>query len=205
MCWTCLLRKAHHRIDMATKNPFVSDKELFDYSDKHLLHEIEMFRWLASELPGKEASNECSAFVESFALHLRNLIDFFYAEPFDDDVVAEYFYDDPSKWRRGTTPPVLRAAKKRADKEANHLTKARMNVTATDKIWRTAELYVEIQKVAQKFEAEASRKKLGPKVIAFITAHFSGPTATILSASDYSPRTNVSAYSTTVSLGPKDK
>jgi hypothetical protein len=117
---------------MATKNPFNSDKELLDYSGEHLLYEIEMFRWLASELPGKKESNECSAFVESFALHLRNLIDFFYTEPFDDDVVAEYFYDDPSKWGRATTatPPVLLAAKKRADKEVSHLTKTRLHPRA---------------------------------------------------------------------------
>jgi hypothetical protein len=190
---------------MATKNPFVNDKELLDYSDEHLLYEIEMFRWLASELSGKEASNECSALVESFALHLRNLIDFFYTEPFDDDVVAEYFYDNPSKWSRGTTPAVLRAAKQRADKEANHLTKARMNVTPTDKIWKTGEVYSEIQKVARKFVAGASRKKLGPKVVAFITAHYSAPTATILPASEYGARTNVSAHIITVSLGPRGK
>jgi hypothetical protein len=188
---------------MATKNPFVDDKELLAYSDEHLLYEIEMFRWLASELPGKKESNECSAFLESFALHMRNLIDFFYTEPFDDDVVAEYFYDDPSKWGRATrpTPPVLLAAKKRADKEVRHLTKTRLHVAPTDKGWRTGNLYSEIQKVAQLFAAGASQKKLSPKVIAFINSHYNAPTATILLGSDYGARTNVAVYDFSIVSG----
>jgi hypothetical protein len=195
-CGKCVIE------NMATRNPFVSDKELLDYSDGHLLYEIEMFHWLASILPGKKESNECSAFVESYALHLRNLIDFFYTEPTDDDVVAKYFYDDPSKWNPGPKSPALDIAKKRANKEVSHLTKARMNVTPTDKLWWTDNLFSDIQKVAQSFLAGASPKKLGPKVTAFITAHYNAPTATTLLPSEYSPRTNVTAHITTVSLGP---
>ncbi|MFZ0291286.1 MAG: hypothetical protein WB616_20095 [Candidatus Sulfotelmatobacter sp.] len=63
--------------------------------------------------------------LSSFAIHLRNLIDFFYTQPGDarnDDVVAADFFDPASAWNLGAIPKSLNDARERANKEISHIT-----------------------------------------------------------------------------------
>jgi hypothetical protein len=57
-----------------------TDQQLLDYSEGHMLYELYIFRWVAENLP-PEKGFLLSALLESFAIHLRNLIDFFYTQP----------------------------------------------------------------------------------------------------------------------------
>lgn len=147
--------------------PAMTDKQLIDYSGQHLMHELSMLWELAEILPGKEGSTETSAFVESFGIHLRNLIDFFYHRGNRDDVTAWDFIDPTNTWKT-KTPDTLNKAHRRVNKELSHLTQARISGSPLEKAWDTADLLKEIDAVAKKFAAKASQKKLHPKVLEFL-------------------------------------
>lgn len=114
----------------------------------HLWYEFEMFLALTQEL-----SKECSpgtiknALLESFGIHVRNLIDFLYIEnPGSDDVCASDFFSCKEDWfkiRPGLTS-LLEKAKKRANKELSHLTYKRINVTAEEKKWYFVKIFQDL-------------------------------------------------------------
>jgi hypothetical protein len=147
--------------------PPMTDQQLMDFSGEHLMHELSMLRELAAILPRRKAGTETSAFIESFGVHLRNLIDFFYRRGKDDDVTAQDFLDAGIQWNP-SEPVVLKDARARANKELNHLTQLRKSGTPKDKEWDTATLLREIDAVARDFAANASPKKLHGKVFEFL-------------------------------------
>ena len=53
--------------------------KLAEYSEVHLLHELEQFEWAAQSIP-EEDSPLHNAVLESFVIHLRNLVTFFIAD-----------------------------------------------------------------------------------------------------------------------------
>jgi hypothetical protein len=71
------------------------------YSKDHLLYEVEMFFRVGHLLmTGQFQTSQPeiaivlhNAIIESFVLHLRNLLDFFYTPPRKTDVGATMFYD----------------------------------------------------------------------------------------------------------------
>jgi hypothetical protein len=169
----------------------LSDQQFLDYSGEHLLYEIQMLRFVVSKIPTLTAGVDLSAFLESFAIHLRNLTDFFYdQEPQPDDVVAADFYDDPGKWNTSISL-TLATAQTRANKEVSHLTLRRKDGGDPDKPWPVLDLYQEIRTVAQTFVAGASPKKLHPRVTEFINFFYT-PMAAVLADSTYGPMTNTS-------------
>jgi hypothetical protein len=147
--------------------PAMTDQQLINYSGEHLMHELSMFWELADTLPQKKASTETSALVESFGVHLRNLIDFFYREGRGDDVTAQDFLDTITTWKPGEPAPLTKAHQ-RANKELNHLTQARISGSPPEKAWDTAALLKEIDTVAKEFATKASAKKLHPDVRKFL-------------------------------------
>jgi len=147
--------------------PTMSDQQLLDYSGEHLLHELSMLWELAEALPRKKASTETSALVESYGIHLRNLIDFFYREGRRDDVTAQDFLDATMIWEP-KEPLSLTKAHERANKELSHLTQARMSGNPPEKGWDTCAQLKEIAAVAKEFAAKASLKKLHHKVREFL-------------------------------------
>ena len=84
---------------------------------------------------------EHNALVETFALHARVLLEFFYATPnprFSDDVRAEHYFLSPATWH--TARPDLSeddydGIKNRVGKEIAHLTYARQLILPEDKPW----------------------------------------------------------------------
>src|SRR5260370_11544111 len=56
-----------------------TDKWLTDFSGEHLFHELKMFWWLAGNIKPDMDAYLHDALLESFVVHLRNLIDFFIA------------------------------------------------------------------------------------------------------------------------------
>jgi hypothetical protein len=147
--------------------PTMSDQQLLDYSGEHLLHELSMLWELAECLPQKKANTETSALVESYGIHLRNLIDFFYRKGKRDDVTARDFLDPTITWAP-KEPISLTKAHQRANKELSHLTQARKSGSLPEKAWDTRGLLKEIAAVAKDFADKASQKKLHPKVREFL-------------------------------------
>jgi len=183
---------------MARKNPF-TDQELLDYSEEHLLYELHMFRWVGERMEGKTGF-DLSAYLESFAIHLRNLIDFFYLEPTrDDDVAALDFFDDPRSWAPGAFSATLDAARERANKEVNHITSKRKVAADATKPWNVRDLFNEIDAVAKKFAAEASGKRLHGKVRDWLKSAGEARNAILVNASTQS--SNVASYTISTSGG----
>jgi hypothetical protein len=145
----------------------MTDQQLTEYSREHLMHELSMLWELADILPKRKASTETSALVESFGVHLRNLIDFFFRKGRGDDVTAQDFLDLKATWKP-TEPPSLTKAHERANKELNHLTQARISGSPPEKAWDTAGALKEIQAVAKAFAAKASPNRLDVKVREFL-------------------------------------
>jgi hypothetical protein len=152
------------------KNVSLSDAELTAYSGEHLLYELQYLFFTAKEL-GRYTKPEpmVSVLIESFGIHLRNLIDFFCTkagEERTDDVIASDFCPG---WSENASP-TLKEAKERANKELNHLTLERKSSTDPSKAWKISDLYEEIIKIAGRFAAQADPKKLSADVTKWIQA-----------------------------------
>lgn len=149
-----------------------TDQQLLDYSGEHLLYELQMLHLVALNLP-KDKSFLTSALLESFAIHLRNLTDFFYTGREDargDDLIAADFCDPASSWDPGPMPQTLRDAKDRANKEVSHITYKRKDASDPAKPWPVGRLASELNVLAQRFAAVASDRKLHPNVRQFLQA-----------------------------------
>jgi len=106
-----------------------------------------------------------NATLESFVLHLRNLLDFFYSAPtHDTDVKAAMFYDTgqlPLDF-----PPksaMLQEAHSRAHKEMSHITTERHWEGSPEKEWKFHLLMMEIKPALEKFTQTASATRLHPE------------------------------------------
>jgi hypothetical protein len=135
-------------------------------ASEHLHYEVNMFdatgRALASGVFGAGAAT--NAFLESFTIHVRALLQFLYpTAPKPDDVLAEDFFDDPTAWAavRGALPASLDAVNRRVGKEIAHLTYARLDVTPETKGWNIPEIWAALLSVVQKFAENAPRERLG--------------------------------------------
>jgi hypothetical protein len=109
-----------------------AEQELYGAS-VHVNYEVEMLKAMTSflcEFPERTAEGiwRRNAYLESFVLHVRNLIDFLYpptnAKP--DDILAEHHVRDVAGWKRrcpGKTK-LLQDAEARVNELAAHLTYA---------------------------------------------------------------------------------
>src|ERR1035438_5914445 len=145
----------------------LTDRELLDYSAEHLMHELSMLWEIGEALPGRPAGTETSALLESFAVHLRNLIEFFFFNKKEGYVRAQDFFENPAEWRPALTPD-LKNLLARANNEVSHLTINRINGNPPSKIWDTAAMVEQIEMIAKLFAAKASGKRLEPKVREFL-------------------------------------
>jgi hypothetical protein len=148
----------------------LKDEELRAYSGNHLLHELSMFWELADILFEREqGTTEYDALIESFAIHLRNLIEFFILPEKRDYIRAVHFFENPAEWPTGKLTGDFQKLHDRASNEGNHLTTRRIDGNPPEKEWRTDELVNLIEPIAGKFGAKADVKKLHPKVREFLS------------------------------------
>jgi hypothetical protein len=156
---------------MASQTPTLRKKrnpqELRDASE-HLLYELGMLDRLA-HLLALSAFGEgpvANALLESFAMHARNLLQFFDVpeKPREDDVLAEDYFGSSEAWEsvRGAVPSALRGIAVRVGKEVAHLTYARLKVTEEVKGWRFLEIASAVIHLARQFEAHVDPAYLGP-------------------------------------------
>lgn len=122
---------------------FKSDIELRQAS-KDVLYELEMFQNSVRLLQTGNYTpynniTVYNALLESFVIHTRNLIDFFYPPQHTkkDDIAAWHFYDDPKWWSLNCPimSPQLEEARSRANKQAAHLTYTRANLKGNRWMW----------------------------------------------------------------------
>ncbi len=95
-----------------------------------------------------------NALLESFIIHVRALLDFFYTnDPKSDDIVALDYFSDKELWKtlRPTLSRTLRIAKKRAGKEVAHLTYARLKTSPENKTWAFMDITTEVQAIVSIF------------------------------------------------------
>jgi hypothetical protein len=141
------------RIAMAKPRVVLSDAELLEYSKEHVFYEIWMLV-LSADLLGETVVTPSglmrpphwNAALESFVLHLRNLVDFLYPTNIKPtDVLADDFF--PQRLRPNefpTIPPLLAAARGRAHKQLSHLTTDRLPEGHSQKGWKRGELLLAI-------------------------------------------------------------
>ena len=145
------------------------DERLYWFSEAHIYYEIDMLHRTSLRLLGREDGVYNNALVESYALHLRNMIEFLYLSPKrDDDVNALHYVKSKSAWleaRGKEPPPGLAAAKIRADKQVAHLTKRRFADGAPEKLWRPGVELPEITTGLALFLEHAKPELLHRKVL----------------------------------------
>ena len=135
-------------------------------ASNHLYYEWWMLRSTASAMASGIAQQGwlINSLLEIFVIHVRGLMDFFYADrPKPDDVLAADFFSSPVEWETVRPPcsETLSLAKKRAGKEIAHLTYARLAVTPENKSWQFIEVTAEVQKVMEVFLKHVAPEKLG--------------------------------------------
>lgn len=114
----------------------------------HLQYEIGMLFETAHKLETCDDVVLYNALLESFLVHARNLIFFFYEDPFrEDDIVAGHFIEG-WKQMRGFRSPLLRRAGEEANKKVTHLTYRRLNDSYS---WDVAAITREIRAVLVQF------------------------------------------------------
>ena len=148
--------------------PPLSDQEALDYSEEHLGYEIEMLRTNDGTLTnGGLTRTQGNAVLESWVLHLRNLIEFLYQDaPRNSDVTAADFFYNPGAWQglRTRMSATIKAARVRANKEIGQLTTQRIAGVPTHKKWDTNQLTAEIVDELRRFEQAASPARLSPRI-----------------------------------------
>lgn len=101
------------------------------FSAVHLHYEIDKCHKTASLLAGASDGVLNNILVESYAHHLRNLIEFLYWTPKKpDDINAVQHVKSNRDWLAARGP------RRRADKQVAHLTKKRLAYSVLEKMWR---------------------------------------------------------------------
>ncbi len=121
---------------------------------------LELTRELIKGYPPGTINN---ALLESFALHIRNLVDFLYAEkPGSDDVFAGDFFKCKEDWVKIRPPitPLLDKAKKKANKEVSHLTYSRIKVSPEEKKWYFVKIYQDMARTFDVFVENVDKELL---------------------------------------------
>jgi hypothetical protein len=168
-----------------------TNQQLLDYSEEHLRYEFQMLRFVAEKIPSAEGFAR-SALIESFAVHFRNLADFFYPNKLlADDLTAADFFDSPSAWNPTAASKLLDESRVRANKEISHITYQRKGERDPTKPWQVSSLLHEIEALAQQFAATASRQKLHQSVITWLQAGATTRAELMINASSSSSNTAV--------------
>ena len=165
------------------KRPY-SDQFLADYSKNHVAYEIRMFFDTQAAFANngvvpvpqnlQQRQFLSNLLTESYASHLRNLIDFLYprdGKPQPTDMAAED-YCVTGNWA-ATAPaisPLLQKARKRADKEIAHLTTDRISGSPVHKNWNDPQHRAELQTLLKLFQKTADHKRLDQTIVALIAA-----------------------------------
>lgn len=129
---------------------------------EHVSYEIWMLNKTASLSDTTDAAKN-NAYIESFGLHARVLLDFVYnTNGRSDDVLAVDFFDDPTEWIDSIEEKseILEKVHPRVGKELAHLTYMRLEVTPEEKEWDRSEICKDINETVKKFLDLVSEEKI---------------------------------------------
>lgn len=158
--------------------PNLSDQELQQYAREHIHYELWMFLRLGQylmEAPqpvGDQDRVIRNAVIESFVIHLRNLIAFLYSVRVQTkDIIAADYFRDADDWyaKRPQISRELRVARERSHKEIIHLTTERISGTPPQKGWPVTALVREIKELMRLFAELASAERVDPAIQRVIT------------------------------------
>lgn len=146
-------------------------KELVETS-KHLAYELQMFlattQMMIIGIPNDQVDLK-NAVLESFLIHLRNLIHFFYAsKPSQDDVFVQDFFEPSTPMVIPAKSSTLETAQKRANKEIAHFTYTRNWKTKEDKQWVLHILTAEMTLLFIKFLKSVPKEHIAWESFSFI-------------------------------------
>lgn len=148
---------------MKTKD--LSNEQLRLYFSDHVRYEMQQLINATDAITRQLPINPGLQYmiIESFAIHLRNLISFLY--PYtkrENDVCAKDFFNDFNTWHQlcPTISPTLELAKTRADKEVGHLTTLRQFGTPESKKWDVILLTDELMPILKQFCESADKTEL---------------------------------------------
>lgn len=94
--------------------------------------------------------------LEVFALHLRNLLDFFDPpkSPRKTDACAHHFFNQSSSWKPPTLGSRLKQARQTANKQIAHLTTGRTHDPAR-KTWKVDAIVGDLKPTIERFARDA--------------------------------------------------
>jgi hypothetical protein len=140
---------------MALKNMITKQEK-----QRALEHEISMFNITYKAICSNTYNNSWffrELLKESFIIHTRVLIDFFYRDKRKDDIVAQDFLPDNKNWNnlRLQKAGILETAWKKANKQLAHLTETRIKQRKLgEENWKGSEIFIEMNKVIDCFNKE---------------------------------------------------
>lgn len=136
----------------------LTDAELLKYADEHLQYEVEMLTWLSGIMAFLAIHKEegylpwamNNGLLNSYALHVRNLINFLFSrskrKDFPTDIIIEDYIDSRINVSSLITlSPLLEEALTKASKQVAHLSVERIKYEQAGKEWKFLELYKQIR------------------------------------------------------------
>jgi hypothetical protein len=134
----------------------------------HLHYEVSMFDTTARVLMAGVFGEgpDRNAFLESFTIHTRALLQVFHPSGSDQsDVLAEHFFADRMTWLRlrGGVPKVLADVERRVGNEIAHLSYDRLRVGPDAKDWNVHDIWMAVMGLVQIFIGNAPRDLLADK------------------------------------------
>ena len=150
----------------------------------HLLYEIEMLADLVEAMGAVDTGFTTTgsewavrnALLESFTIHARSLVGFFYPRrPQPDDAIAEDFFDDDTWSRRGAPEnPSWSRVRRRVGKEIAHLTYQRHNPYEDAATWPHGKIFLELAAVVGDFVRLVPQERLHPDFTQRVTEALPG-------------------------------
>jgi hypothetical protein len=144
-----------------------TDTEFMEVS-KHLYHEIQMFNTIVGAVSPLNDQFKKNLLIESFGIHSRNLIKFFY-DKFDsnDDIVAHNFILSIEDWTnaRPIETKLLKDANKRSDKEIINISHAMINQPYQKSDWEFVKIFQELKATIKVFFRFVPDEKLCSEMI----------------------------------------
>src|SRR4051812_23493088 len=140
------------------------DAELAEMARRHLAYEIKMLRETAAALQGKGIGPRGfrNAMLETFLIHYRNLLDFFYADKrraLAHDVSAAHYVIDPKRWkeRRPRMDKEATSSRERVNAQLAHLTYRRLKYHQRN--WSDRRMLRQIEELIENFAQQLPARR----------------------------------------------
>lgn len=151
----------------------LTPQELKEYSKEHLACEIQMlsnayYCYINLHISSELRQLFSNFLIESFVIHLRNIISFLYPTKniHKNDICAKYFFEDQTEWEKicPKISKILVVARERAHREVGHLTIKRITGITTEKEWHFKNLMLELIPILVLFSKSADKDKLDESI-----------------------------------------